>query len=258
MEGKIWVPLKNFFHVNSRLSSARCNFSDMSNQVEYYNHFGKIYRPEILSCPEPELWTTDYQEKGRVYKEMVERTRQQTSLVEEYFSSELPVNDAGCGFGRYAMILAKKGFSVTGFDSSGIFIEIANELFRRHNLTGRFSKGEVANVSLSQFSQIVLFDVVEHVKPSTRKQFLSELHSLSLPSAVLIVSLPHVKKRFTSQLNNRLRRKITQNFSFFLAREEHPYPIPTRKDFEKFVRSLFTILKFKETAATDYYVLRKL
>jgi 2-polyprenyl-3-methyl-5-hydroxy-6-metoxy-1,4-benzoquinol methylase len=233
-------------------------FSTMSDQVEYYNHFGKLNKTAILTCPEPELWTTDYNEKGRIYNEMLERTRHQTSLIDEFFSNQHSVLDAGCGFGRQAFILAKKGFSVVGVDNSQIFIELATELFERHHLHARFFHGDLMEVSLGQFSQLILFDVLEHISPAARRTFLKKLNALSVPDATLIVSVPHLKKRFTSQLNNKLRKKITQHFSYFLAREEHPYPVPTRADITRLTSELYTIVKFEQSPVTDFYVLRKL
>jgi 2-polyprenyl-3-methyl-5-hydroxy-6-metoxy-1,4-benzoquinol methylase len=230
----------------------------MPNQVEYYNHFGESYKTSILSCPEPELWTTDYDEKGRIYQEMVQRIKHQTSLVEEFFSKDHSVVDAGCGFGRQAIILARRGFSIVGADSSRVLVEIARELFTRHHLNGKFYDGDLIQLSLDPFSQLILFDVVEHIRPSARRILMKRLHSLSRQDAVLLLSVPHLGERFTSKVNNTVRKKITQNFSYFLAREEHPYPIPTQKEITRLIRGLFTTLKFEQTAPTDYYVLRKL
>lgn len=230
----------------------------MPDQVEYYNRFGELHREDILTCPEPEFWTTDYKNRGRVYTEMVQRIREQTSLVEEFFINKVPVLDIGCGFGRQAIVLAKKGFTVIGFDTSKTFIEIATELFSRHNLSGKFSSSNLENLTPDKFSQIILFDVIEHIKPPLRSTFLKEIHSLSLPGAVVIVSLPHLKKRLPSRVNNSLRKRLTQHFSYFISREEHPYPIPTSQRLKKLIDGFFAILKFKETLFTDYYVMRKI
>lgn len=229
----------------------------MAGQVEYYNRFGERYREDILACPEPEFWTTDYRDKGRVYKEMTERVNEQASVIEEFFTDQFPVLDVGCGFGRQAIMLAKRGFSVIGLDSSESFIELAQQLFRKHDLPGVFLNNRIEDAHLQQFSQVILFDVIEHIKPSERKTFLSHIHNLSFTGAILLVSLPHVKNRVTSRLNNSLRKRVTQHFSYFMAREEHPYPIPTSQNLKKLIKGLFTIVKFKDTPGTDYYVLRK-
>jgi 2-polyprenyl-3-methyl-5-hydroxy-6-metoxy-1,4-benzoquinol methylase len=230
----------------------------MPDQVEYYNRFGEFYREDILTCPEPEFWTTDYRTRGRVYAEMVQRVREQTTLVEEFFIKTVPVLDIGCGFGRQAIVLAKKKFSVIGFDTSKIFIGIAKELFKRNHLAGEFSNSSLDDLPASRFSQIILFDVIEHIRPSARSTFLHKVHSLALPTALAIVSLPHLKNKLTSRLNNDLRKRITQHFSYFMSREEHPYPIPTSEHLKKLIAGLFTIVRLRQTSFTDYYVLRKI
>jgi len=230
----------------------------MPDQVKYYNRFGELYREDILTCPEPEFWTTDYKTRGRVYTEMVQRVREQTDLFHEFLTNTIPVLDVGCGFGRQAIVLARKGFNVIGFDTSQIFIEIAAELFKRNHLPGKFSNNSLEDPPLGKFSQIILLDVIEHIKPSARSTFLNKVHSLSATGATVIVSLPHLRKKLASRLNNILRKPVTQHFSYFMAREEHPYPIPTRKHLNKLIEGLFTIIKFKETSFTDYYVLGKI
>jgi 2-polyprenyl-3-methyl-5-hydroxy-6-metoxy-1,4-benzoquinol methylase len=230
----------------------------MPDQVEYYNRFGESYRDDILTCPEPQFWTTDYGSRGRVYTEMVQRVGEQTALVQEFFINTIPVLDIGCGFGRQAIVLAKNGFNVTGVDTSKIFIEIATELFKRNHLPAKFSNSSLNDLPPGKFSQIILFDVIEHIKPSARSTFLNKVHSLSPPGTLLIVSLPHLRKRLTSRLNNSLRKRITQHFSYFMSREEHPFPIPTTQRLKKLIDGLFTIVKFRQTSFTDYFVLRKI
>jgi 2-polyprenyl-3-methyl-5-hydroxy-6-metoxy-1,4-benzoquinol methylase len=230
----------------------------MPDQVEYYDRFGELYKENILTCPEPEFWTTDYDNRGRVYAEMVQRVTEQTLLIEEFFVATAPVHDIGCGFGRQAIVLAKKGFTVIGFDTSKIFIEIAKELFKQHNLPGEFSNSGLAHLASGKFSQVILLDVIEHIKPSVRASFVIKIHSISAPGAIVIVSLPHLRKRLTSRLNNDLRKRLTQHFSYFMLREEHPYPIPTSQQLRKLFGRFFRIVRFKETSFTDYYVLRKI
>ena len=229
----------------------------MSAQIKYYNQFGNSYRQSILSCPEPELWTTDYSEKGGVFNEMKSRIEQQQQLIDDYFSVQLPVLDAGCGFGRQAIMLAKKGYEVVGCDTSEVFISIAKELFEKYEFKGEFITGDIDQLQGRHFSQAVLFDVIEHIPPSKRKHLVTQLASIIIHEGVLLVSLPHIKRRFTSQLNNTIRRRITGLFTYFRNREEHPYFIPQQKDILRLFRKQFSLDSFTAGGETDYYVFRR-
>jgi 2-polyprenyl-3-methyl-5-hydroxy-6-metoxy-1,4-benzoquinol methylase len=230
----------------------------MSSQVEYYNQFGNHHRDSILKCPEPEVWTTDYDKKGRVYQEIKHRIDQQIELIKRYFSNDCPVLDIGCGFGRQAIILAKLGYTVTGIDTSPVFIDIAKELFKQHGYKGDFiCSGVDNNLIGEQHRQILLLDVLEHITPPHQKNFLFLVDKILARGGVLIISVPHVKRRITSKLNNAIRKRITQHFSFFLQREEHPYPIPGKHRILKLCRPYFSLTKFIESEQTDYYVFQK-
>jgi len=228
----------------------------MPGQVNYYNDFGEIYKQSILSCPEPELWTTDYDTKGRVFREMRERVEQQQKLISAYFTPIIPVLDIGCGFGRQSISLAKNGYTLTGTDTSDVFIDIAKELFLKHGFEGRFICTDIINGKNlpGQQKQILLLDVLEHIKPFQRRAMFSNIYDISGPEAIIIISLPHLKKRLTSQLNNVVRRSITQYIPYFLKREEHPYPIPGKNMVINLAKGLFTLNTFTESPETDYYV----
>lgn len=231
----------------------------MSGQINYYNHFGEIHKENILSCPEPELWTTDYREKGRVYQEIKVRVEQQQQLILAHFDKNTPVLDIGCGFGRQAVLIAKNGFTVTGIDTSDIFIEIAQKLFERNNYKGTFLCADLIAGSIpGKFKQLLLLDVLEHIKPVQRSIFVKRMNEIAEPGAIVIISLPHVKKRLSSQFNNSIRRKITQYFSFFLNKEEHPYPVPQKKDIFRLTGTSYSLNKFIESEMTDYYVLQRI
>jgi 2-polyprenyl-3-methyl-5-hydroxy-6-metoxy-1,4-benzoquinol methylase len=228
-------------------------------QVEYYNHFALANRELILSCPEPEFWTTDYQEKGRVYREMLERIEQQRQLIATYFNKQDKILDIGCGFGRQACMLARNGYKVVGTDTSNAFIKIAEALFDKHGYSGEFVCTDITseNKISGSYRQVLLLDVLEHIRTSRRGIIFKKLHELSSPGATLIVSLPHVKKRLSSQLNNRVRRAITQHFAYFMQKEEHPYPVPGKSKIIKLAKGYFVLNAFVNSAATDYYVFNR-
>jgi 2-polyprenyl-3-methyl-5-hydroxy-6-metoxy-1,4-benzoquinol methylase len=230
----------------------------MPDQVNYYNRFGELYAESILACPEPELWTTDYNERGRIYTEIKERIEQQQHLILSYFDKNIPVLDIGCGFGRQAVMLAKKEFNITGTDTSEVFINIAQQLFAQYNYKGNFLCANLLEEAIpGEYKQILLLDVLEHIKPARRRLLIKKIYELSETGAILIISLPHVKSRITSQLNNNIRRRVTQHFSYFVNKEEHPYPVPQHRIILQLADNFFTIDKFIESVETDYYVVRR-
>jgi 2-polyprenyl-3-methyl-5-hydroxy-6-metoxy-1,4-benzoquinol methylase len=230
----------------------------MPEQIEYYNRFGELYKNAILSCPEPHLWTTDYDEKGRVYQEIKTRIELQKMLVDRHFQKTISVFDVGCGFGRQAYLLARNGFPVIGTDTSKVFIEIARLLFQDNDLKGTFfCKDILAELLEGNYRQVLLLDVLEHIPPRKRKLFLQKIQAITVPGSLLILSLPHVKKRLSSQINNRIRKAITHHFSYFRNREEHPYPIPQKGGILQLVEPAFGIKEFITTNDTDYYVLER-
>ncbi len=230
----------------------------MPAQVNYYNSFGIEFREAILASPQPHLWATDYGVKGRIYQEIKERIAQQEGLTDAHFNKAFPVLDVGCGFGRQAWLLAKKGFAVTGTDTSEAFIHIAESLFEKHQLQGRFLCLDLLTQPLTEtFNQVLLFDVLEHIKPLQRKVFMEKVAAAMKPKGLLLLSLPKVKKRWRSQVNNNLRKAITQHIAFFQNVEEHPYPIPQEKEINNLSKNHFQILHSNTTKETVYYLLKR-
>ena len=231
----------------------------MSEQAAYYNRFGHLHEKEILGCAHPEFWTTDYDIQGPVYLEMKERVETQGAFINEYFSKEFPVLDLGCGFGRQAFWLARQGFTVMGTDSSSVFIDIARKLFTLHQLEGAF---QCVRLSAFQpevaYKQVILFDVLEHIPPVKRRTVLKQISGLMEKDGILIVSLPHLKSRFSSFINNQIVKRVSGLFSYFRNRQEHPFMIPGKTQLRSLSAPYFTMMEFKVTPKTDYYIFRKI
>jgi 2-polyprenyl-3-methyl-5-hydroxy-6-metoxy-1,4-benzoquinol methylase len=230
----------------------------MSGQVDYYDRFGQEFAASILDCPEPELWTTDYREKGRVYREMKLRLETQQHFIEKYFSKMEPVLDVGCGFGRQASWLAKQGYRVTGIDSSPVFVGLARSLFSRNNFQGEFLVADLAEfIPAQSFDQVLLLDVIEHLPPGKRKTILSRIATWTGRNGILILSLPHVKRRFSSYVNNRFVRPLTSAIPIFRKKQEHPYRIPVKRELIRLFTEHFMLIEYQESTATDYYIFQK-
>jgi len=227
----------------------------MSNQIEYYDHFGEAYKNDILNSEQPHLWTRDYKENGKVHQEMKRRVGLQQKFVDKHFNKKYTVFDIGCGFGRQAYLLATMGFYILGIDSSPAFIEIAEELFATHNYNGAFLCADFMKTELrNHFKNVLVLDVLEHVIPYKRRRFMQKIFRMTESGSRILMTLPHeplpVKKT--------IKKAIKQYFNYFTRREEHPYFIPQKQDVEKLTMGYFTIIDFEETPETDYYVLQRI
>src|SRR4051812_34238603 len=121
----------------------------MPGQEQYYNQFGAQHKAAIINSPEPHLWTTDAHSNGAVYQEMKKRVANQEHFIDKYFDRNAKVLDIGCGFGRQAYLLARKGFSVFGIDTSKVFVDIAKDLFAKHNYQSSFACVDLMKTGLS-------------------------------------------------------------------------------------------------------------
>lgn len=78
-------------------------------------------------------WTKDYFDEtyASLFLAQVaqERTEEQVDLVTSYLELEPPatIADVGCGLGRHTIELAKRGFTVQGFDSNPDYLKQATE-----------------------------------------------------------------------------------------------------------------------------------
>jgi len=72
--------------------------------------------------------------------------------------SGVPVLDVGCGGGRYAAALARRGARVTGVDSAGRMISIARKLAEEQGLSGScsFVEGDILGLDLKEPFRIAL------------------------------------------------------------------------------------------------------
>ena len=75
------------------------------------------------------------------------------------------VLDAGCGPGRHALALARRGMTVTGVDLSPDFIELARAVAQDEYLPATFAVMDVRDVPFGDRERVegVVRDVMEHV-----------------------------------------------------------------------------------------------
>jgi len=73
------------------------------------------------------------------------------SIFSKYISnSRRSILDLGCGTGGHALILAEKGYKVTGIDLSRKMLEIGERKAKKRRLNIKFIKGDIRNTELNQ------------------------------------------------------------------------------------------------------------
>jgi cyclopropane fatty-acyl-phospholipid synthase-like methyltransferase len=105
-------------------------------------------------------------------------------VIIKYQGNINSILDLGCGIGNYTKQLATMGYSVYGIDISATAIELAKKQFKNEKLKGYF---EVANLcekhNLANIQVDFAFDyeVLHHIFPEGRKQYISNVHSMLKP-----------------------------------------------------------------------------
>lgn len=95
----------------------------------------------------------------------------------------IPCNalDVGCGTGNYSTCLAQKGFNVTGIDFSAIAINLAKEKALKKEVKCNFQPVDVLadmDVLKEKFDFAFDWEVLHHIFPQRRKQFIQNIHSV--------------------------------------------------------------------------------
>lgn len=225
------------------------------SQNKYYSEFAIKYREEIINSADPSLWTTDLFRNGPISARMKVRITTLKKIVNDHFSREYRIFDIGCGFGRQAFVLAREGFKITGTDTNHDFISIACEIFSRYSLEGYFyytRPGE--SLSVEKFKQVVLLEVLEHIKARQRKKFIKSTRVVCTPDSKIVISIPRVKPGIKPQLLNFSKYFL----SSFFRKDEHPYHIPGEKAIKRILGKNFVILTSIVQNETVFYICKSL
>lgn len=99
------------------------------------------------------IWTLDIQKQS-----WVEDTRRQVDFLVEKLrlTGGERVLDLACGFGRHALELARRGFSVTGVDITPDYIRFAKEQAEKEGLAADFLCADIRELRFYQEFDAVL------------------------------------------------------------------------------------------------------
>ena len=96
------------------------------------------------------------------------------------------VLDAGCGTGRYAVELARRGYAVEGVDRSSELIDTARQSVRSHGTSVSFRVGDLLALPAERFHGILCRGVLnDFVREDTRLSVFAEFARALRPSGGL-------------------------------------------------------------------------
>jgi len=222
---------------------------------KHYDDFAAENRAAILESDEPEYWST----ADEMYEHLRQRVGSQMALVDHYFDRSLPVLDLGCGYGRQAIPLARRGYRVEAVDLSPGLLDVARDLAAKYQVTITFREVNLVTDRYSDrtdWRQVCLFDVIEHMPPEHRVEVIRRITEVMAPGGVLLISLPSRELDSLSvRVAHRLLRMIVTKSR--LEGKEHPYIFPTRAEMERMVSSAFEAVEWFVRARTLFLVLRR-
>lgn len=100
---------------------------------------------EVFGSTYANLYDALYQDKDYV---------KECNFIEEIFKDKKinvkKILDLGCGTGSHDIILAQRGYSVTGIDKSGHMLKIARQKIKENNLKVKFIQGDVTITSFTE------------------------------------------------------------------------------------------------------------
>lgn len=114
--------------------------------------------------------------------------------------SDCRVMEIGCGEGGNLVPFAESGCKVCGIDISIGKIANAKKFFGENGLNGEFICSDFIRCDIGshvgRYDIIIMHDVIEHIEPEDKEEFMSRAKSLLKPSGVIMSAFPAWKMPF--------------------------------------------------------------
>jgi SAM-dependent methyltransferase len=133
-------------------------------------------------------WEQRYQEKSDKW-DIGQAAPPFINLLESSILTLGKVAVIGCGRGHDALLFAKYGFDVTGFDFSTTAISDAKSLTDSMGLTAKFLQRDIFELDrefLGEFDYVVEHTCFCAIAPSQREDYVKLVHSILKPKGELI------------------------------------------------------------------------
>ncbi|MEA3430098.1 MAG: methyltransferase domain-containing protein [Nanoarchaeota archaeon] len=122
-------------------------------------------------------------------------------VIDKYFKSKEKILDLGCGAGREAFVLAKRGFEIIGVDIAPNMIKYANEYAKKHKISNtKFIAKNITKLNYPEnsFDYIMLpTQTIEHIKGiNNRIKLLKQCKNFLKPKGVMFFTTHERKSGF--------------------------------------------------------------
>lgn len=140
----------------------------------------------------------------RIYFEELAQTSKE--YISRYISTYKDIKscqyviEIGCGEGGNLVPFAEIGCKVCGIDISTGKIDNARRFFREKGLDGEFICSDFVRCEIEphvgRYDIIIIHDVIEHIDPEDKDEFMSRAMALLRPSGVIMSAFPAWKMPF--------------------------------------------------------------
>lgn len=135
-------------------------------------------------------WDSIFREEGRHFLDPHE---DMSNLVRRFRKERVRrVLDVGCGSGRHAVLLARRGFRVTGIDVSPEGLRLTREWLREEGLTARLKKADFFEpfpFADDAFDAVIAIQTIHHGVHDRVRDSIGEMTRVLRPGGLVFVSV---------------------------------------------------------------------
>lgn len=190
-----------------------------------------------------------HKDRRLYFKELANTSR---DFYIDYVEKWIPVNketkvlEIGCGEGGNILPFAEKGCQVKGIDINERQIANAWQFFKENNQQGEFIASDFLLVPMPEteeerFDIVLVHDVIEHIEPPYKIQFLQRLKSFMRNDAIVFFAFPAWQMPFGGHQQICQHAVSKMPFIHLLPKKAYRYLLTKTGEAESTIEELMSI-----------------